>query len=442
MDQLSERPPGTSHAGTGWLLLIFSLYACLALGYSLLMPVWEAPDEPAHYHIAWFLARSGHYPTTKQNYEANQPRAFYYLGSWVIRALDRVDRGYSAYFLPHENKFNIRMPVHRFDWDAANYRFMPAVQILRWINVLFGAAGLWLSWKAFRLLTPAVPALRLAALALAALTPQFLHIMSSVNNDALGTLAGALLFYLALRLIKEPSVWLSLLSILLALVLPLTTKLTVLPVSAAVLIIIGWQAFGTLRPKRWLVFAGLAFLVAAGLLYLLTPGSIKSSASEIIWRLLTLRKAGLTPEYLKIITIQIGWTYWGQVGWLAVGPPAWVVAGLTLASCVGAALNIRWLAPQRGTLPQFRMWMATWLIALLTIAAVGRNGLTTGATQGRFLFPAIGALSVIAVGGWHLTLPEQFQRALPVIVVALMVSINLALWIWGILPAYYQPFLG
>ena len=36
------------------------------------------------------------------------------------------------------------------------------------------------------------------------------HIMSSVNNDALGTFAGALLFYLVVRFLKEPSNLLSL----------------------------------------------------------------------------------------------------------------------------------------------------------------------------------------------------------------------------------------
>ncbi len=41
--------------------------------------------------------------------------------------------------------------------------------------------------------------MRIAALALAALTPQYMHIMSSVSNDALGALAGALLFYLTVR---------------------------------------------------------------------------------------------------------------------------------------------------------------------------------------------------------------------------------------------------
>ena len=206
-----------------WLVLIFSLYLLLAVGYSLLMPIWEAPDEPAHYQIAWHLARIGRLPPLKLNYEMNQPKTFYYLGSWIIRGLDKIDPHYSDYYLPHEYTENIRTPVRRFGWTHDNYRFLLGVYLLRWINILFGGLALWLNWTAFRYVVPEHPILRVGALTFAALTPQYLHIMSSVNNDAMGTLAGALLFYLAVRLTTQRANVLELSSILLAIILPLTT---------------------------------------------------------------------------------------------------------------------------------------------------------------------------------------------------------------------------
>ena len=75
------------------------------------------------------------------------------------------------------------------------------------------------------------------------------------------------------------------------------------------------------------------------------------------------------------------------------------------------------------------------------IFAVARNGLTTGATQGRLLFPAIGALSILMVSGWHDVLPERYKDKLPWFVIALMFLLNITLWIFGILPVYFQPFL-
>jgi hypothetical protein len=424
-----------------WLLVIYSLYFLLAIGYSLLMPLWEAPDEGAHYHLAWRVARKNEYASEELNYEATQPRAYYYFASLIVRVMDKIDPKYSDYYFPHEFKSNIRVRARRFDWNTENYRFLLGVYVLRWVNIVFGALALWLNWKAFHFIAPDQPALRLGALALAALTPQYLHIMSSVNNDALGTLAGALLFYLGIQISKGSAAWLSLLSIIPALLLPLTTKLTVLPLSAALIIIIGWKWFFSFQQKRWLLISFLMILFFTGILYVFFPGTIQMASSEITWRLFSLRKKGVTLEYLKVIISQIIQTYWGNVGWLAVGLPHWIFNSLTALGFLGAVLHAYRLIRLKTKEPQFVLWVATFVIALFTILAVARNGLTTGATQGRLLFPAIGALSILMVSGWHDILPERYQCKLPLIIIILMFLLNIALWVFGILPVYFQPFL-
>src|SRR5215208_6228465 len=321
-----------------WLLFIFVLYFLLATGYSLLMPLWEAPDEGAHYHLAWYLHTKNKYASPKSNYEAQQPRMFYYLGSWVLRAVDQIDPKLSAYYFPKEYKYNIRVPARRFDWTDGNYRFLLGVYALRWINIFLGGIALWLNWKAFKQISPEQPTMCLAALALPALTPQYLHIMSSVNNDALGTLAGALLFYLAIRVLRQPSIELSLLSAGLAIVLPLITKLTVLPVGVAVLAIVSWQWLTGRTQKRWLLLMGSLLLLAAGIFILFFPELIQTTANEIEWRLFTFRENALTWKYMMQIISQIVWTYWGKVGWLAVGLPYWIVDLLTGLGLVGVTL--------------------------------------------------------------------------------------------------------
>lgn len=424
-----------------WLAWIFTIYFLLALGYSLLMPIWEAPDEPAHFHLAWTIARKDRYATYDRNYEAYQPRAYYYAASLVIRALDEFNPRFSDYYLPPHQSRNLRKPIAMFHWKPANYRFLLGVYVLRWINILFGALALWLNWKAFHLLAPEKPRLRLAALALAALTPQYLHIMSSVSNDASGTLAGAVLLYLAMRFASKPSNLTGLLSILLAVILPFITKLTVLPVSAALFVIVAWGWFFNLRPKRWLVFSGVAILLGAGIFYVLFPETIQSALSEIKWRLFSFRKNALTQKYIRSILSQIIWTYWGKVGWLAIGLHAYIVNVLTALGVTGMLLQAYKLIRSRTTDPQFTQWLATFVIGILTILAVLRNGLTTSATQGRFLFPAIGALSILMTGGWHTMLPERYQRILPALIILLLGCCTMILWLTGILPAYYQPFL-
>jgi hypothetical protein len=421
-----------------WLIVIFALYVFLGVGYSLLMPVWEAPDEPAHYHLGWHFATYKEYPSQDFNYESHQPRTFYYFSSWVVRALDTIDPELTRFRRPEEYVFNIRKPERRFNWTDENYTFYWGVYVLRWVNLTIGGIALGLNWKTFRQIAP--PSLALAALALAALTPQYLHIMSSVNNDALGTLAGALLFYLVIRLVKEPSPWLGLLLIPLAVLLPLFTKLTVLPVSAAVLLILAWKWLFGFPQKRWLLYSALFIFLGAGIFYLVFPETVQSAFHEIQWRLFSLRKNALTEKYIKAVSSQILWTYWGKVGWLAVGLPLWIIQLLTGLGVTGMSLHIYSLVRSKVRGLQLGLWLVVWLVALFTVLAVARNGLTTFATQGRLLFPTIGALSLLMVAGWHQTLPARIQQYLPLLVILLFLFCNLVLWLTGVIPIYYQPF--
>jgi hypothetical protein len=312
--------------------------------------------------------------------------------------------------------------------------------VLRWINILFGGLALWLNWRTFKLIAPTKVALCLAGLALAALTPQYLHIMSSVNNDALATLAGALLFYLAIRSVSSGSYLVGLLNMILAMILPFITKLSVLPVSAGVLLITGLNWLFKFPAKRWFIISALLLLIGVLLFYVFFPGTLQTAVSEIKWRLWSFRDNAFTEKYIKFIVEQILATYWGKVGWLAVGLPAWIINSLTVLGVAGMILHLYALIRNRVIAQDSVLWIAVWVIATFALLAVFRNGLTTRATQGRLLFPAIGALSLLMAAGWYEILPQRLERYFPAVIVLLFLICNLILWQTGILPIYYQPF--
>ena len=427
-----------------WLISIFSLYFIMAFGYSILMPIWESPDEPTHYHLAWTFARSGKFPTIEKNYEAHQPRLYYYIAASGIRMLDKVNPKLSDYYLPTTHKENLRVPEPRYEWNSKTYKFLPGAYMLRWMGIVFGAIALWLNWKTFTYIDNEKPSLRIGALALAALTPQFLHIMASVNNDTLGTLAGALLYYLTVRSLKTKSITIAILSIVLAIIFPLTTKIIVLPVSVAVLISLIWNHM-IRRPRKnqFLIVAGafLGIIVISLIIYFLSPHAFRSALNEITWRLFSFRENAFTWSSLGFILSQIIWTYWGKVGWLAIGLPGWIVILLTMLGFTGFVFSARELIKRKEEASNLMFWAVTWLVALLTIAAVIKNGLTTIASQGRFLFPAIGAISLLMVNGWHQHIFERLQNRLPMIVTLIMILCNIVVWVFAVLPVYYQPFL-
>ncbi|MGH2538166.1 MAG: hypothetical protein ACRDHL_12285, partial [Candidatus Promineifilaceae bacterium] len=212
------------------LALLLALFAGLALGYSLLMPLWEAPDETAHYLYALILARQGRPPTFDETYEALQPPAYYALAAVALRGLDALDPALAE---PYRPPLAGRDAPLRYAWDAGNYRFIWGAYLLRWLNIPLGmlaVAAIYLGAR--KALEPGSGGAPMAAAALVALLPQFLHNTVTVGNDALANLAGALLFWLLVAIGRgagRPG-WLWPAG-LVALALPFLIKLTLLPLA-------------------------------------------------------------------------------------------------------------------------------------------------------------------------------------------------------------------
>ena len=469
-----------------WLTVILGLYVALAFAYSWLMPPWEGPDEPAHYILAVNLARVGVFSNIEQNYEAGQPQPYYWFASVPLRLLYQIDPEWVAVIQPERNYGNVRQPAPIFFWSDDNYQFLPGLYLLRWLNILVGVGALRLNYAAMRrfvrlksqqhlqslpsrtdskssqtealpsqaialpsqteelpsqteeLPSPTVP---LAALALIALTPQFLHTTSSVANDTAGILAGAILWWLLSRVVFKQVSSLELgLSVILAFLLPYTTKLTVLPVS----IVLGMAALAYARqrwPGTWLRFAFGGVMIGSGVLLLgvwLIPEMGKLFLQQVAWRGFSFQEDAFEWAYLWEMVKQVVWSYWGLVGWLQVGLAEWMVVlltGLGIVGVIGAGMR----NSGRESIEKRIHWVV-WLVAGLAVLAVLKNGLNTINSQGRFLFPAVGALALLMMSGWENVLPVRFRGYLLPGIMVLMMGANLILWFWGIIPVYYQPF--
>jgi hypothetical protein len=81
-----------------------------------------------------------------------------------------------------------------------------------------------------------------------------------------------------------------------------------------------------------------------------------------------------------------------------------------------------------------------WVAAGLSLLAIIRNALVTPQYQGRFLFPSLGALSLLMIMGWYTLLPPCTRPYLPYLIMAVLIGLNFLLWFTQVIPVYYQPF--
>ena len=198
------------------LALILSIYLLLALGYGIVTPLFETPDEHLHYFTADFIAREGRLPTTRDvglmAQEAAQPPLYYVLASLIVRASGGAVDSPQLWPNPRANPadpsgeslarppLNVNVFIHGSAeaWPWRGYAL--SAHLLRALSALLGLGTLLCIYGAGRTVWPANPERALLAVALVAFLPQFAFIHGAVSNDAAITLFSTAAIWQLLRI--------------------------------------------------------------------------------------------------------------------------------------------------------------------------------------------------------------------------------------------------
>ncbi|MFN8423252.1 MAG: glycosyltransferase family 39 protein [Anaerolineae bacterium] len=268
----SPRRPAPARLPSG-LAVLLCAYAALGAAYAWRIPILEGADENGHASYIDFLTAHHAVPPIGTVWEAVQPPLYYGVAAGVV-ALAGAPR-----LMPPALRLN---PGFRFDavtsadaYDPHSYTPAEAIPArrLRLLSTLFGALTLGLIYAA-AVAASGRRSLALAATALPALTPQFVHHHAVITNDALATTWCALLTWQIVRRTasatpapapdrRPPGAVVSAAAMGVVAGLGMWTKYTMAPVAAAagVVLLLG-RADGTAGPRRRLRRAA-AFTIAA-----------------------------------------------------------------------------------------------------------------------------------------------------------------------------------
>ena len=181
------------------------VYGVLGVLWSLVVPLGEGPDEPAHLQYALFLKAERRLPAPGSDPsasdvpgEAHQPPLAYLLMQPFIGWFGDEEATLELYGNP------------RFPWSGGDQpnaylhgvRERPPYQgaILLWhlarlASVMLGAASVALCYATIRRLWPDLPSLALGGAALVAFNPQWIFHHALVSNDPLLIMLTSLLIY-------------------------------------------------------------------------------------------------------------------------------------------------------------------------------------------------------------------------------------------------------
>lgn len=428
--QHEPHPVVTRREGV-WLAVATAAFGLWLVLWALVVPAFQAPDEPAHFDAAVHVATGSGWPAPGTLHVSNavaaaqQEQAAGTSTTWsTVSELLAAHPGDSATVNQMTQHPPTAYAVDALVLRALHYgslRWDHALVALRLFDAVLVTPLALLAWAAVRRVTRSPRAALVAPLALFA-TPQLASIGASVTNDAPVLLLGGVVVWLSTRLLTGDLRMRAVVALgvaTAALVWVKGTGLPAVPFTAVVVLVAGAGAgavAATLSLGRRLVRTVVLLVVTAALgswwwlhnlvtYHRLQPDGYASIRPDADF------PRGQHPSVLHFVDVSWGTiarTFWGSPGQRAqVSIGDLLTAVLTVVAIVVVLL---WAFRRpRGVQPDTRP--AAWallvfpgLLLLLQTASSARAYLDTtqvAGTQGRYLFPALLALVVLSALAWR-----------------------------------------
>jgi len=480
-------------------------FCILGAIHSVVVPLFEAPDELWHFSFVRVLATQRSLPEQPAEgkdmwlREAGQPPLYYLVAAPFVAPLDTSD-------FPDFVRFNVAHPAvtAHSQSDAPNvfihtpHEAFPyqgavlAVHIARLLSVLWGAGTIVGAYLVAREIVPARPGLALATASITAFNPHFVYINSVVNNDAAAICLCTFALWLAVRPGRETrfsrknpvstfALWLAAWS-------GRETRFSRKnPVSAFALWLAAWSGRETRFSRKNPVSAfalglvlGLAWLSKVSALALLP---LVVLALLLVWWRDRDGRALLMQGVIVFGLAALVAAWWYVRNWLLYGDPlAWRVWLIDIGvHSIGLAELVRqfghvatsFWSPYDGLFPPPVLWALGLVVVLATVgwvrlivrrdarAKVNEAGLllagtwfvllfvslvrymtTTPSAEGRLLFPGSAAFSLLLALGLEAVVPRRRVGMTMTVVGAGLLALSIASPFCAIAPRYALPLIG
>lgn len=448
------------------LAILLTSFILLGAIYAVATPLFEISDELWHYPMVKHLADGNGLPVqdpaipTPWRQEGSQPPLYYALMALATRWIDTRDVDQVRWLNPHvdngiitadrNNNIIIHTDRERAAWPWRGT--VLAVRFIRLLSVLLGAGTVYFTYRLALELMPEQTGLALAAAGFAAFTPMFLFISASVNNDNLAIFFSAWALWLMARWLREPPRlgWQPILmgAVLGGAALSKVSALGLFPLAGAALLFSHFR-HRSFSDRQQLLIAFYSLLLCFGLAVLLC-GWWYWRNHHLYGDWLGWNKfidiVGRRPHPATLAQLwgeRVGFVqaYWGLFGGVSVPMPGWtytVLNAIMALALMGLGIGaVRALIARRVTLNDLALWSLPVAWIILIFIGLIRWASLTWASQGRLIFPAISAISVLSVVG--LSQFGHLPSAICYLPPAFMALLSAAVPVAVIAPHYASP---
>ncbi|MBN2394118.1 MAG: glycosyltransferase family 39 protein [Anaerolineae bacterium] len=438
----------------GVLLLAFVV---VTTTMSLINPLFEAPDEIRHYRYIRKLVTEHTLPIQGQEEvrsQSHHPPLYYTLAAlasaWVPSPhTSTYDHPLNPFWGYRNWEVGVDNKLQYWHGDAERFPFREgflAAMIPRWVNVLFGALAVVLTYWIGRRVWPDVPVLALGSAAAVAFNPQFIYMSAAIDNDIIAAACGAAILFLCVRVVQDGAdrrtvIWLG--SVYgCALLSKLHLAVAGVPI-ALVLFWEAWQEKSRLRGRfawvrRWmsgLIVVGVIALVLAGWWFvrnwILYGDPTGMRTLNELW---AGRSAGGNWWAIGQGLPYLWASLWGRFGYGQIPLPQGIYTAILVVCAIGLLGYV--IPGQRRFTAGLALLLILTIVVYCTIVLYYMLIQPAGA-MGRFLFPALPAFAIVVVGGFCGWLRTPVRTAVSVsLSMALLLGIALGGYFW---PAVRYP---
>mgnify|MGYP005834525995 CR=1 FL=1 len=430
------------------LAAILALYLVMALAYAVLTPLWESPDEPAHYNYIRYLIEHRQFPVLQaQDYDFNYLERIKAARFPAEMSIDPI-----RYEFHQPPLYYVIGAIFAAPWPAS-----AQPMVLRFLSVMIGVLCLYVVFRVVAEIFPQQPIWSLGATAFAASVPMHVAMTAAVNNDALAELILALVLLTLIRrvCVRYYVTWRSDLLLGLLLGLGLITKtttyvaipLTVIVVLAPAVVHCGRPETDSLSPGLlWrsllaslaralgvALLTGLPWFVRNSLVYggldilgLVRHNAIMVEQPRTADWLARLGSAGLAKEFI-FTTFR---SFWAQFGWMGILVDERIYMALAVLCALGVLGFVLFLLRDFAKLAVWQKMCLGLLVTslFLTLMSYAWYNSQFVQHQGRYLFPALIPISLFfALGVWTL-LDRVYAAHITLLLLAATCSIALIQW--------------
>ncbi|MDY6875602.1 MAG: glycosyltransferase family 39 protein [Chloroflexota bacterium] len=464
------------------LFICLLAYLAVAVLYGATIPIFETPDANGHYAYIHELTEGRGLPVQGTpsgervtGYVASHPPLYYTLCAaltfWNGEDVDRLDwvwrNPYHAMGYPGSvaNKnYLIHTPAEQFPWRGTPL----TMHIARLVSTALGTLAVVATYGITLELFPNRRWLALGAASLTAFNPMFIFTAARVSNDGAVAAFGSLVVWGAVRLAVRGLSRRGLALTGVALGLAMLSKLsgiTLVPVVALALLLNALRNMQETRlfsktwflsiRKEWLIRLLVDALITFGVAGLVCGwwfGRNLFLYGELIGTHAWLsRTATVRPESIGLLDVipelhGLEVSYWAMFGWFNVPVAPWMYRFwwvLVRAGVLGLVFVLvdQWRARRvsRSAWPVQAGLMVLACAFLLVFGSVWRFIMIVLGSQGRYLMPAVTAISVFLMLGLSRLLPRRWTPGLAVLLSGTHLTLALVCLFAFILPAYVTP---